>query len=431
MADNKWIDNNDSWEVSTDVGDYFGVDTFGNPSFSEDVAAHFSPLDFTSDNHAFSGVEQQAKGVLNGITTIADGNQYITLGNSVLNSVSNAAYDIVRKIFDSFTQTQEITISSLMQEVAPYAMDFKTAGKALGSTAKKYVDKFTNINEWLGSFVSDVMNDPAVVDAISGLSIVQTYAATLNTATEVINGVEKVIQVINPLLPIVRMVSNFALAFWSGGSTAAEESTNIMDDLQKLLLQLSSVAMFYIKKYAYGIKIKVPKILVSSLSAFSVKNAVSNFDMNNNWSVLTSTLFNDDYYNTAMIENSQSNTRGTAWLRVTEDFYRDSLSWTKDQIKTASTLGWQSKDPDSWWSKYRNAFVVSYMSKAISEAKANVYSTSYQNFDTYIDKIKKLDFGQDTDISSSKEKIINTSEDTWNGIVKVSRIVWNSISGTK
>ena len=42
-------------------------------------------------------------------------------------------------------------------------------------------------------------------------------------------------------------VSNFALSFWSGGTTAAEESTNIIDDLQKMLLQLSSVAMYYIK----------------------------------------------------------------------------------------------------------------------------------------------------------------------------------------
>ena len=431
MADNKWINNNDSWEVSTDVGDYFGVDTSGNPSFSEDISNHFSPLDFSSENHAFSGVEQQAKGIMNGITTIADGNQYINLGTSVLNSVSNASYDIVRKIFESFTQTQEITISSLMQEIAPYAMDFKTAGKALGDTALKYLNKFTNINEWLGSFVSDVMNDSSVVDAISGLSIVQTYAATLNTATEVINGVEKVIQVINPLLPIVRMVSNFALAFWSGGSTAAEESTNIMDDLQKLLLQLSSGAMFYIKKYAYGIKIKVPKILISSLNAFSVKNAVNGFDMNNNWAILTSTLFNDDYYNTAMIENSKSNTRGTAWLKATEDFYNDSLTWTKEQIKTASTLGWQSKDPDSWWSRYRHSFVTGYMSKAISKAKANVYSTSYQNFDVYINKIKKSDYGQDTDISESKEKFINTAENTWNGIVKVSSTIFNNISGAK
>ena len=97
MADNKWINNNDSWEVSTDAGDYFGVDTSGNPSFSEDISNHFSPLDFSSENHAFSGVEQQAKGIMNGITTIADGNQYINLGTSVLNSVSNASYDIVRK----------------------------------------------------------------------------------------------------------------------------------------------------------------------------------------------------------------------------------------------------------------------------------------------------------------------------------------------
>ena len=204
-----------------------------------------------------------------------------------------------------------------------------------------------------------------------------------------------------------------------------------MDDLQKLLLQLSSVAMFYIKKYAYGIKIKVPKILISSLNAFSVKNAVNGFDMNNNWAVLTSTLFNDDYYNTAMIENSKSNTRGTAWLKATEDFYNDSLTWTKEQIKTASTLGWQSKDPDSWWSRYRHSFVTGYMSKAISKAKANVYSTSYQNFDVYINKIKNSDYGQDTDISESKEKFINTAENTWNGIVKVSSTIFNNISGVK
>lgn len=430
MAENKWSNNNDSWKVSTDINDYFGVETTTNNSITEDAKNYFSLFnaDADNDNFAFKNVKNQAMGVLNGITTLGDQNQYLNLGNAVLTSVSNASYDVVRKLFESLTQTQTITINSLMQEIAPYAADFKSAGKELVNTAKKYANKFTNISELLSPIISDVMNDSSVVEAISDLSIVQTYAATLNTASEVIDGVERVVRAINPLLPIVRMVSNFALSFWSGGTTAAEESTNIIDDLQKMLLQLSSVAMYYIKKYVYGIKIKVPKILVSSINTFSVKNAVGNFNMNDNWSALASTLFNDDYYNTAMIENSRSNTKNTAWLQTIENVYEDSMAWSKNQIALATSLGWKSSDPDSWWSRYRSSFVTSFMSKAIKDARSNVYSTSYSNFDTYMEKIKRSDYGQNNEVFTTNE-VISTTLTTWNGIIKTSKIIFDSFSG--
>ena len=71
------------------------------------------------------------------------------------------------------------------------------------------------------------------------------------------------------------------------------------------------------------------------------------------------------------------------------------------------------------------------MSKAIEEAKANVYSTSYESFDTYIDKIKNSDYGQNVNSSSSKETLVNTAVNTWNGIVKISDIIHKSITGVK
>ena len=68
------------------------------------------------------------------------------------------------------------------------------------------------------------------------------------------------------------------------------------------------------------------------------------------------------------------------------------------------------------------------MSKAIKDARSNVYSTSYSNFNTYMEKIKRSDYGQNNEVFATNE-VISTTLTTWNGIIKTSKVIFDSFSG--
>lgn len=392
-------------------------------------------LNSTKDD--MNNIEQSSSAVIHGLSTLADSEQYESLSHDILLSASNVLRERLDEILSYFTTTTPMSIGAIMKEVAPYADDWRNATSNVRSNIRGLINKI-DLKEYLGDYAKDVLEDEAVQESMSSLSIVESYAGTLETVTSTIEMIEKVVGIIEPWLPVLRLTSNLALSYWSGGATALQSSEEVMEERYQTFLKLMAIPMFYIKKYLYSIEINVPKFLTTNdLNIFSVKKASADFGVDNNENKnlgFSSMFFNDNLYEDAL--KTQSNSK---FLRSLETGYVDKMNWTKKQLKNAETLGWfESANKDSIWYKYKDSFVKSYMNKIVDKARTDIYSNKYDNyFKNFGDYLKDTVFGQGnnntvstTAISSSgvtASTVINI--ESLNSIIESSHTVYRSLKG--
>ena len=281
-----------------------------NSAFGVEVSNNIFP-DYSSALNdigtlANSGVQQsigylQAAGVnLNGVL---DSEQYNILADTAGSASLNYLNEKVQRIKTLWLTQKTTTVGALIGEVSPYALAPKEAGKLLVNRLKDLVAYLAGIQSgetWediglnaLDNFTDYLANDPSFMAAASQLQAVQAFGNVLNSAVTIIDTARRIMNIVETVLPWNEITSLFALIYWSGGTTATTGTAKISEEVEKIVQRLIAMLVRPLKKLAFGIKVKVPALLLGSMNSISVKEAVASYGPAASW---LETIFSEEFY---------------------------------------------------------------------------------------------------------------------------------------
>lgn len=256
-------------------------------------------VDFTNSNDTFSTLVNSAEEAYNSVSTdvgnvwdytkaagiaasnIFEGDQYADVVDAAGSSAINYLNQKIERIKQAWTTTTTVSVSALMQEIAPYCLDWKTAIKLLGERIPSLIsyltgvqgETYADIGINLGKELSEyITTDPTVLDSVSNLQVIQATANALSAVSSIISTVETILGYLEPALPYLEIATNLALVLFSGGASAVEVGTKTPMTVQSEAQKLVSLLYEDARKALYNIKIKVPVALVGALDSISVRD---------------------------------------------------------------------------------------------------------------------------------------------------------------
>lgn len=286
-----------------------------------------------------------------------------TVGDATLDFINKQLEDLKK----SLTQTQKITVGSLIGVVSPYVLNLEDAIDILGEKIDDFEANLAdNISKWFTDTLSDygdyLMEDSSVQSAVAGLNIVKAYGTIMNTYNTISSSVNTVLETVEPFIPTIEIVVALAEC-WINPTAVEEAGLKVEEEVQKNLQKLVSIGLQPVRKYLYNIEIDIPTMLLGALNDKSVRDA--------------------------LVANT-----GSDWLKsiFDEDFYKDtmnSLTWQKS-IKSAKddvdTLvnNWGNFNftdihgnsitrGEFMKSKFMTKFTKTFMKNAVSEARRVAY----------------------------------------------------------
>lgn len=180
----------------------------------------------------------------------------------------------LEELKNNWLSPTKISIESLLEEVAAGAADPSSILTKLKKRANELKSSVIPALKELGSeAASYVVGDPTTQQAFSQLTAVQSFAAAIEAVSTGFKIVKTILAVFEAVSKTVDIVSDFALTFWSGGTTAAT-ATNKTGTLAEQIIQKALAAVLLIlKETLFKVEIEVPAILVKTIDSLSVRES--------------------------------------------------------------------------------------------------------------------------------------------------------------
>ena len=286
-------------------------------------------------------------------------------------ATGDATLDFINKQLDnlkkSITQTQKISIKSLIGVVSPYVLNLEDAIDILGEKIDDFEANLKdNLNQWFTDTLSDygdyLMNDSGVQSAMSGLNIVKAYGTVMNTYNTISSSVSKVLETVEPFIPTVEILVALAQC-WINPTAVGEATTKTSEEVQKQIQKLISVGLQPIRKYLYNIEIDIPTILLGALNNKSVRDALV-ANTGDDW---LKSIFDEDFYNDTMYSLTWENTIKSAKNDV------DTMVNNWGNFNFTDINGNSITRGEFMKSKFMTKFTKTFMKNAVSEARKVAY----------------------------------------------------------
>lgn len=302
----------------------------------------------------------------------------------ITNAAGNAAYSYLQKkiqnIKDGLRYKTPVEVRALLGEVSPYVQDPVNAAKALSTkidSLGRYilgVGSNGTIADAIGDdFIQFLSQDEGVQETLANLGAVKTFANALNTAADAISSAQRIMKIVEPLIPIMEVTYElFSAARTQNLAAGVDAQNKAMEEVQKKAQQLTTLLLGSFRKYIYSLKIEVPNLILGAISTVSVRDAVLNGDWSNGW---LKAVFDEDFYASTMY----SYTWEDSWNKT----IRDTLGSADATVRNWSELNFTDMDGnplirgDFMKSKFMNTFTQNFMKKAVATARKNAYIRDY------------------------------------------------------
>lgn len=318
------------------------------------------------------------------------------LGNiskTVYDNAASYANEKLQNILKVWNTKVDISIETLIGDIAPFAEGFDKLGENLYNRFTRILgvltgtnieegDDFGSILSALGDdFKGALLGDEALNESISQLSAVKTVVESLNAGIQVYKTITQIRKVYETVSNTLSIASSFACAWWSGGVTAIEGVNTSAEVIQIATTKLRTLLLYTLKKFIFPIKIKVPMILVGNVDSFSVRMKM--MGDSNSW---YNKLFDKSYYDT--IQYTQ------AWA--------NSISRAKQAVLNANAK--VELSIDSWTSIFNNELADSYMKEITAKVRKTINLEDFPKESIkYSRNLNSYDYYTSNSIMSSQE----------------------------
>lgn len=260
-----------------------------------------------------------------------DANQYLQAVDAAHAATLDYLNDKLEGIIKYLTETSEVTVGTILGEVAPYAMNPKGAWTALKNRLGELVSKL-NFMEILDGVSQDVLSgilsNETLVNSIANINAIQGLVASATAISNVWNTAESVLKSIEPILPPIEILAAMS-GIWVNPALAAEASQKSLTYGQMLLDWAMSKATTLLKKYVYSIKLTIPSFLLDAVNTVSVKSAVTEWSWGESGSATR--------YFVAMATNSNNRTFDDEWSKVSDKWIANN-AWNPNNYTSTEML---------------------------------------------------------------------------------------------
>lgn len=260
-----------------------------------------------------------------------DANQYLQAVDAAHAATLDYLNDKLESIIKYLTDTSEVTVGTILGEVAPYAMNPKEAWTALKNRLGELVSKL-DFTEILGDIsqdaLSSILSNETLVNSVANINAVQGLVASATAISNVWNTAENILKSIEPILPPIEILAAMS-GIWVNPALAAEASQKSLTYGQMLLDWAMSKATILLKKYVYSIKLTVPSFVLDAMDTLSVKSAVTEWSWGESGSATR--------YFAALATNSNDRTFDDEWSRVSDRWIADN-AWNPNNYTSTEML---------------------------------------------------------------------------------------------
>ena len=260
-----------------------------------------------------------------------DANQYLQAVDAAHAATLDYLNDKLEGIIKYLTETSEVTVGTILGEVAPYAMNPKGAWAALKNRLGELVSNlnFTEILDGVSQDVlSSILSNETLVNSIANINAIQGLVASATAISNVWNTAENILKSIEPILPPIEILAAMS-GIWVNPALAAEASQKSLTYGQMLLDWAMSKATTLLKKYVYSIKLTIPSFLLDAVSTVSVKSAVTEWSWGESGSATR--------YFVAMATNNNNRTFDDEWSKVSDKWIANN-AWNPNNYTSTEML---------------------------------------------------------------------------------------------
>ena len=260
-----------------------------------------------------------------------DKNQYL----QAVDAAHAATLDYLNSKLDAIltylADTSEVTVGTILGEVAPYAMNPKGAWSALRARLSELI-KRADLSEFAGDLsqdaLSNILSNETLVNSIANINVVQSLVASATAINNVWNTAESILKSIEPVLPPIEILAAMS-GIWINPALASEASQKSLTYGQMLLDWAMSKATILLKKYIYSMKLTIPTFLLDTMNTFSVKSAVTEWSWGGSGSATR--------YFAALVTNSNDRTFDDEWSKVADKWIADN-AWNPNNYTSTEML---------------------------------------------------------------------------------------------
>lgn len=258
-------------------------------------------------------------------------NQYLQAVDAAHAATLDYLNDKLESIIKYLTSTSEVTVGTILGEVAPYAMNPKEAWSSLKNRLSELIGKldFTEILDGVSQdALSSILSNETLVNSIANINAVQGLVASATAINNVWNTAENILKSIEPILPPIEILAAWS-GVWVNPALASEASQKSLTYGQMLLDWAMSKATILLKKYIYSIKLTIPSFLLDTVNTLSVKSAVTEWSWGESGSATR--------YFAALATNSNDRTFDDEWSKVSDKWIADN-AWNPNNYTSTEML---------------------------------------------------------------------------------------------
>ena len=241
---------------------------------------------------------------LNTYSAFTNTQQYSELVDAAGGAALSYLNSKINRVKDLWNTKVDVTVQSIIGEVAPYALKLEDIGPNLEKKISKMMGYLLGTGTNEGTFKSlandvgqDVLDalqsDGSLNSSLSNLSAIQAYANTFNVINQAINIIKRLKNIYETIKPGLSISSGLALTVWSGGTSALEASNTIVEEVQKEVSLVEVLILYAIKKLVFPLKVKMPALIVGAVDSISVRSAMLGLSGDMSW---LGTLFDDNFF---------------------------------------------------------------------------------------------------------------------------------------
>lgn len=274
--------------------------TTGTANLVSDTAEAITLLAGTANSiptYYFSGADASLNGIKSDIYSISE-----VVANQTADYVSSK----VNRLKNLWNTKVDVTIGTLIGEVSAYAVDLETMGNRVVSRLKAVTSNITGIDITDSDSIGDVVGalgedylkaltaDGSLTETINQLNSVKVIANSFSTAVKLYRTIAQVKKILEGFSTTFSIASDFALSFFSGGTSAIKATNTTSEVVQVAVTKLKTLLLYSAKKFLFPLKIKLPALLVGHIDSLNVRTAMLGGDSNSIWG----SIFDSDFYET-------------------------------------------------------------------------------------------------------------------------------------
>ena len=311
--------------------DAFSVEYQSTDTLGKDAAELVYGSSAASAAHQSALATTVAAGAAVDKFTDWDANQYLQAVDAAHAATLDYLNDKLESIIKYLTDTSEVTVGTILGEVAPYAMNPKEAWTALKNRLGELVSKL-DFTEILGDIsqdaLSSILSNETLINSVANINAIQGLVASATAINNVWNTAENILKSIEPILPPIEILAAWS-GTWVNPALASEASQKSLTYGQMLLDWAMSKATILLKKYVYSIKLTVPSFILDTMNTLSVKSAVTEWSWGESGSATR--------YFAALATNSNDRTFDDEWSRVSDRWIADN-AWNPNNYTSTEML---------------------------------------------------------------------------------------------